>query len=228
MPNLLRSYYFFVDGDFVTCGDDGFLRIFSLNISKTQSPAVEQLNAELALEVAEAKARRHNGPSAEEIAKAPLWEQRAAHPGKSADQVCVFNQNGSLVAAQWISGSWVIVGTVTSTGDGGYLNEVWYDHIMPVEIETPSGVMTLKLGHNNGENPFSAAQRFIDQNQLQQAYLSQIADWITARSGQTAPTIGGSAGAGPVSGASTAGKEGIRCFAQGCYGLLVFTGKIKV
>jgi phospholipase A-2-activating protein len=105
-------------------------------------------------------------------------------------QVCVFNKNGSLVAAQWISGAWVIVGTVTSTGDGGHINDVWYDHIMPVEIEGPTGVRNLRLGHNNGENPFTAAQRFIDQNELQQSYLGQIADWITARAGQTMPTIG--------------------------------------
>jgi hypothetical protein len=104
--------------------------------------------------------------------------------------VCVFNKEGSLVAAQWISGAWVIVGTVTSTGDGGHINDVWYDHIMPVEIEGPTGVRNLRLGHNNGENPFTAAQRFIDQNELQQSYLGQIADWITARAGQTMPTIG--------------------------------------
>jgi phospholipase A-2-activating protein len=107
--------------------------------------------------------------------------------------VCVFNKEGSLVAAQWISGAWVIVGTVTSTGDGGHINDVWYDHIMPVEIEGPTGVRNLRLGHNNGENPFTAAQRFIDQNELQQSYLGQIADWITARAGQTMPTIGSGA-----------------------------------
>ena len=59
-----------------------------------------------------------------------------------------------------------------------------------MEIETPSGVKTLKLGHNNAENPFNAAQRFIDQNQLHQSYLGDIVEWITSRSGQSMPTIG--------------------------------------
>lgn len=119
----------------------------------------------------------------------------------------MFNKDGNLVAAQWISGAWVIVGTVTSTGDGGYLNEVWYDHIMPVELEGPTGVMTLKLGHNNGENAFVAAQRFIDQNHLQQGYLGQIADWITARSGQSMPTLGGG-------GEATNSVTGMYCWAS--------------
>jgi len=75
-------------------------------------------------------------------------------------------------------------------GDGGNINGEWYDHIFPVEIETPSGLKTLKLGHNNAENPFNAAQRFIDQNQLHQSYLGEIVEWITSRSGQSMPTIG--------------------------------------
>jgi len=75
-------------------------------------------------------------------------------------------------------------------GDGGSINGEWYDHIFPVEIETPSGLKTLKLGHNNAENPFNAAQRFIDQNQLHQSYIGEIVEWITSRSGQSMPTIG--------------------------------------
>ena len=37
------------------------------------------------------------------------------------------------------------------------------------------------LGYNNGENHFVAAQRFINQNELGQNYLQEIADWIIAR-----------------------------------------------
>jgi phospholipase A-2-activating protein len=141
------------------------------------------------------------GPSSEELAKAPKWEERGLEKnlGKSESQVMVFNKDGSMIAAQWISGSWVIIGEVTGSGDGGYIGSDYFDHVMPVEIETPQGVRNLKLGHNNGENPFNAAQRFIDQNQLGQNYLSEIADWITARSGQTVPTIENSNAPQPAS-----------------------------
>ena len=166
------------------------LRIFSRSHAKTSTAQAQQLSQEFNLEVAEAQQKRHKGPSQEEIAKAPKWERRGETPGRSEQQVMVFNKDGEIVAAQWISGAWVIVGTVTGSGDGGYINEVWYDHVMPVEIEGPRGTQTLQLGHNNGENPFVAAQRFIDANEMSQGYLAQIADWITARSGQTMPTIG--------------------------------------
>lgn len=102
----------------------------------------------------------------------------------------VFNKDGKLIAAQWsmVSAAWVEVGEVTGNADGGSVAGVAYDHIYPTEIETPGGLRKLDLGYNNGENPFAAAQRFINQNELEQGYLSQIADWIIARSGPNAPS----------------------------------------
>lgn len=63
----------------------------------------------------------------------------------------------------------------------GNVGDAFYDHVLPVEMDTPRGVQSLKLGYNDGENPFVAAQRFIEQNQLGQHYLGEIADWIMAR-----------------------------------------------
>lgn len=89
-------------GDFATCGDDGFLRIFSRNIAKIGSDHIQQLGREFELEVQEAMARRSTGPSAEEIAKAPRWEARGNHPGKSADQVfLVSKDNWNCVYDYW-------------------------------------------------------------------------------------------------------------------------------
>jgi hypothetical protein len=85
--HVVFTFAFSPGGDFVTCGDDGFLRIFSRNPAKTGSERVQQLQQELALAVRAAAERSATGPSAEEIAKAPMWEERAQHPGKSADQV---------------------------------------------------------------------------------------------------------------------------------------------
>lgn len=54
----------------------------------------------------------------------------------------------------------------------------------------------MQLGFNTGENPFVAAQRFLDANGLGQHHLSEIADWVTARSREApgAPTFDLSAG----------------------------------
>jgi len=49
----------------------------------------------------------------------------------------------------------------------------------------------LQIGYNNGDNPFTTAQTFIDQHMLDQNYLSQIADYIRQRTGEgSVPTLG--------------------------------------
>ena len=57
---------------------------------------------------------------------------------------------------------------IEASGDVG---GEFFDHVLPVEMETPRGLRSLNLGYNNGENPFVAAQRFINQNELGQNYL---------------------------------------------------------
>jgi phospholipase A-2-activating protein len=104
----------------------------------------------------------------------------------------VFNKDGKMIAAQWeaLSAAWIEIGEVSGKGDGGNINGVIFDHVFPVEMETPNGVMTLNLGYNNLENPFDAAQRFIDDNSLGQNYLRQISDYIVSRAGNNVPTLG--------------------------------------
>jgi len=182
-------------GDIATAGHDGVLRVFSCDPDRTSKPLSLALQADLDRDVEEALARLNKGPSSEEIAAAPKWEERGGLPGTSEAQVRVFNKSGTAIAAQWSSdsGSWVEIGEVTgqgNSGDGGEVHGVVYDHVMPVEIETAQGLVTLQLGYNELENPFVSAQRFIDQNSLDQNYLSQIADFITARAGRSAaPTF---------------------------------------
>ena len=37
---------------------------------------------------------------------------------------------------------------------------------MPIEVETPNGIQTLKLTYVSSQNPFEAAQAFIDKHQV--------------------------------------------------------------
>jgi len=179
------------DGDFITGGNDGVMRVFSKDPSKTMTTKSIQLHEQFEQTVAEAVAKRKTGPSSEEIAKATKWDDRFNVKGKSDAQVMVFNKSGTLIAAQWSAPSqcWIEVGEITGTGDSGEIQGVHYDHVMPVEIETPGGVATLSLGYNNGESAFDAAQRFIDQNSLNPGYLRQIAEWIQQKAGKQEPTL---------------------------------------
>ena len=181
------------NGDFLTGGHDGIVRIFSQDSSRTSSELslAHQLNFES--EVAEALRRKKSGPSEEDLAKAPKWELASSKPGTSEGQVGVFNKSGRLIAAQWSSASsiWVEMGEVVGAPDGKK-EEVFgvpYDIVLPCEMEVPSGgVQTLKIGYNNGENPFLAASRFIEQNNLNQSFVNEVADWIIQRTGQQQQT----------------------------------------
>jgi phospholipase A-2-activating protein len=118
--------------------------------------------------------------------------------------VKVFNKDGVAIAAQWSAASsdWIEVGQVTGSRDAGMVDGVPYDHVLPVEFEQPGqGVVKLKIGYNDGENPYTTAQQFIAKYELDPGYLEQIAEYIRKNAGASAPTLG--AGSSPPPAAST-------------------------
>jgi phospholipase A-2-activating protein len=182
------------DGDVATCCDDGVLRIFTRATERRASAAERQAFAD---DVRASIQKTMGGPSADEIAQLPRWEDHMRLPGRSEGQVQVFQKNGVAVAAQWsaVSATWIEVGEVTGRSDAaGTIDGVQYDHVFPIEIENPAaggtGVTTLHIGYNTGENPFVAAQRFVDAHMLPQYHLQQIAEYVRQRAGQHATTLG--------------------------------------
>ncbi|KDN34694.1 PUL-domain-containing protein, partial [Tilletiaria anomala UBC 951] len=59
-----------------------------------------------------------------------------------------------------------------------------YDYVFDVDVT--EGAPPLKLPFNLGENPYFAAQRFIDQNELSQAFLGEIVKFIDKNTDQQA------------------------------------------
>jgi len=45
------------------------------------------------------------------------------------------------------------VGEVTGSRDSGTIDGVKYDHVLAIEIEQPTGLQKLQIGHNDGDNP---------------------------------------------------------------------------
>ena len=193
-------------GDFLTGGHDGVIRWFSKNENLTKTSLSIALTDQLAQQVQAAADAQRKGPTDEELSKCTPWEDRA-NQTPSEGTVMVFNKEGKMIAAQMTSGMWAEIGEVTGkgNGDGGEINGVTYDHVMPVEMEAPGGgAMKLTLGFNDNENPFIAAQRFVDQNELGQQFTAQVADWIMQRTGrQDTPTIDMQGGGGGVVGDPT-------------------------
>lgn len=52
-----------------------------------------------------------------------------------------------------------------------------YDFVLSVDVA--ENQPQLKLPYNKGEDPWHAAQRFIDENNLSQQFLEEVANFIT-------------------------------------------------
>ena len=76
---------------------------------------------------------------------------------------------------------------------GGIIDGISYDYIFPIEFESNGGVHNLKIGYNDGDNPFVVAQTFIDRHELPQYHLQQIADYVISRAGKSPVELGGDA-----------------------------------
>lgn len=73
--------------DIVTAGHDGFIRIYSCDPMRTCNPLALMLQEDLDRDVEAARAKANQGPSQEEVEKAPKWEERGGLPGTSEAQV---------------------------------------------------------------------------------------------------------------------------------------------
>ena len=60
-----------------------------------------------------------------------------------------------------------------------------YDYVFTVDVE--EGKPPLKLPYNITEEPWYAAQAFIDKNNLSQLYLDQVANFIIQNTKDKAP-----------------------------------------
>lgn len=102
---------------------------------------------------------------------------------KEGQVVMVQETDGSVSAHQWSQGTqrWMSVGTVVdAVGSSGkridYLGKD-YDYVFDVDIE--DGRPPLKLPYNLSQNPYEAATKFIQDNELPMTYLDQVAKFIS-------------------------------------------------
>jgi phospholipase A-2-activating protein len=183
------------NGDVASCCQDGMVRIFT-RLAQRMADVTER--QQFTDSVNMAVQALQNGPTSDEVAKLHPWHLSYEKRGTSEGQVHLFNKNNVAIAAQWSmdSQTWIEVGQVTgpagpASGGKNTIDGVSYDHVLPIEIEQTNGqVSTLQIGYNNGENPYTAGQRFIDQHMLPQSYLSQIAEYITQRVGKQPTVLG--------------------------------------
>lgn len=167
-------------GDIVTGASDKKVRVFSREISRIATPEVVAAFEE------SVKSSAIPQQTAGDINKEQLPgpDFLTSKSGTKEGQVQMIKENnGSVSAYQWSSGQreWLNVGTVVdavgSSGKKVSHNGKEWDYVFDVDIK--EGAPALKLPYNLSQNPYEAAQKFIEDNELPIAYLDQVANFIT-------------------------------------------------
>jgi len=210
------------DGDIATACADSVARVFTRDASKVADDAVLQAHAAM-IQAQTVSAQEVGGVKMDQLPGVEALET----PGGKDGQTKIVRVGEKAFAYSWnsVENKWDQVGTVVdgpSGGGGGgaggtgpgELNGVKYDRVFDIEID--EGV-TLKLGFNNGQNPYAVAQDFIWANDLPQEHLDQIANFIDTNAAPV--TLGAdtpmATGADPLTGGSNAMYEAPRAGGAG-------------
>ncbi|PAA82948.1 hypothetical protein BOX15_Mlig000776g1, partial [Macrostomum lignano] len=198
-----------VNGDLAVAGSDAAIRVFTAEAHRLAPP---DLLAVYEAEVADSAIPVKIGDLDTEKLPGPEALTRA---GQREGQVIMVRRGAKIEAHQWSNeeAKWQKVGdvvggeggeTVNSGGGGGggsggrtRFEGQDYDFVFTVDVE--EGKPPLKLPYNRTEDPWFAAQRFIDKHLLPQAYLDQVAQFIRTNAGET-PTISQGTYADPYTG----------------------------
>ena len=189
------------NGDLVSGSSDRVLRVFTK--SKDREADAETLKTfENSVQASSIPQEQVGSINKEKLPGPEFLQQKS---GTKEGQVQMIQEtNGSISAHQWSqsSQSWSNVGTVVdSVGSSGKKTSYMgrdYDYVFDVDIE--DGKPPLKLPYNLSQNPYEAATKFIQDNELPMTYLDEVANFITkntqgatiGQQAQTAPDPWGS------------------------------------
>lgn len=189
------------NGDIVSGASDRKVRIFS-RATERQADAEAIQTFEDSVRSSSIPQQQIGDINKEQLPGPDYLQQKLGT--KEGQVVMIHEHDGSVSAHQWSQGPqrWMNIGTVVdAVGSSGkkidYLGKD-YDYVFDVDIE--DGKPPLKLPYNLSQNPYEAATKFIQDNELPLTYLDQVANFITTNTkgtvlGQTSQTQ--SAGADP-------------------------------
>ncbi|KAI0312500.1 WD40-repeat-containing domain protein [Amylostereum chailletii] len=189
------------NGDIVTGASDGVVRVF------TESDARLASAEELKTFDEQVAGKAIPSQMVGDVPKSDLpGPEVLSEPGSKPGQVKMV-KNGAIVEAhQWdaMSSTWQKIGEVVDAV-GSNRKQLYqgkeYDYVFDVDIQ--DGVPPLKLPYNANENPFNAAQRFLEQNDISMNYLDQVVQFIEKNTaGVTVGSGGGEEYQDPFTGAS--------------------------
>lgn len=168
------------NGDLAVGCSDATIRVFTRNPNLMASDE-EAHDFEMELSKCEIS-KKANDLGDIDLKSLPTREV-LSKPGKSEGQTIMVKNEDKVEAYQWSSGDerWIKVGDVIGSSAGSADGKTTYkgkeyDYVFSVDIE--EGKPPLKLPFNLTEEPWMAAQRFIDDNNLSQSFLETIANFI--------------------------------------------------
>ena len=168
-------------GDVVSGASDQLVRVFSRSAER-QADAEQLRLYDEAVQASAIPQQQVGDVNKEELPGPEFLEQKS---GTKEGQVAMVKEaNGNVTAHQWsvASGAWTSIGTVVdAVGSSGRKREhlgKGYDYVFDVDIE--DGKPPLKLPYNLSDNPYEAATKFVQDNELPMTYLDQVANFITS------------------------------------------------
>lgn len=186
------------NGDVVCGASDATARVFTRDAARVADD--ESLKAyEHAISTQALNATQVGDIKKEDLPGA----EALAQPGSKEGQTKMVKNGDVVEAHQWSAASqqWVKIGEVVGGVGSGQkkLHEgKEYDYVFDVDIA--DGVPPLKLPFNLSENPYAAAQRFLEKNDLPQQYIDQVVKFIETNT--QGVSLGGPQYVDPYTGAS--------------------------
>ncbi|KAI3317395.1 phospholipase A-2-activating protein [Xylariaceae sp. AK1471] len=186
------------NGDIVSGASDGVVRVFSRSAERVAGPET-LAHFDESVKSSSIPQQQVGGINKEKL---PGPEFLKTKSGTKEGQVqMIKEEDGTVTAHQWSMGQqqWINVGSVVdAVGSNGRkvdYNGQSYDYVFDVAIE--EGQPSLKLPYNLSENPYERAQKFINDNELSQNFLDDVAKFIISNT--QGATIGqdSEASAGP-------------------------------
>ncbi len=169
------------NGDIVSGASDRIVRVFTRDKHRQASVEVAQAFEESVK--ASSIPQQQVGDINKENLPGPEFLQQKSGT-KEGQVVMIREENGNVTAHQWSTATrqWISVGTVVdAVGSSGKKHEYLgqdYDYVFEVDIT--EGVPPLKLPYNLSQNPYEAATKFLQDNELPMGYIDQVANFITA------------------------------------------------
>lgn len=185
------------NGDIVSGASDGIVRVFSRSEERVASPET-LAHFDESVKSSSIPQQEVGGINKEKLPGPEFLKNKS---GTKEGQVqMIKDDDGSVTAHQWSTAQqqWINVGTVVdavgSSGRKVEYNGQSYDYVFDVAIE--EGQPSLKLPYNLSENPYARAQKFINDNELSQNFLDEVAKFIVSNTqgatiGETAEASSG-------------------------------------